>query len=148
MGKVAAGLVDGDLMPLAEYFRAGYTKIDSSLCIELADMIGGGDDDMPYRLVAISRTKRPGTYSQRMQESFRQMMIGVWVERELRSSPRGAYEGIIDEARDRFSAGKTAVTKAHREVRRRLACPRSVSEDQMLAIWADIYSADIDMSAE
>nr|WP_166177028.1 hypothetical protein [Altererythrobacter segetis] len=148
LGKVAAGLVEGDLMPLAAYFRAGYYEIEPALARELADMIGGGEDYMPYRLEAIGRSKRPGGWGKRSEESLRQMTIGVWVEREVRGAPRGAYAGILLEACTRFNVGKTAVTNAHREVRRRLTYPASVSQDELLAIWADIYSADIAMSPD
>lgn len=149
MGRVAAGLVTGDLSPLADYFRAGYTDIDEVIALELADMIGGGDGHMPYRIETKSRTKRPGGIAKEAQDRRRIMAIGVWVEREIRASPRGAYEGIIDEACERFGRGKTAITDAHRRLKAMLAeAQRTISEDQLLAYWADIYSGDIDLSAD
>jgi hypothetical protein len=82
-------------MPLADYFRAGYTEIEPAVARELIDMIGGGEDTMPFRLVAIGRTKRPGGWSKAAEERDRKMVIGVWVEREVRAAPRGAYAGIV-----------------------------------------------------
>lgn len=143
MAEVAAGLSDGDLMPLAAYFRAGYTEIEPTIGRYLADMIGGGEGFMPYRLEAICRSKRP-----RSADGERKMVVGVWVEREVRSSPKGAYAGIIEDACKKFALKKTAVTDAHRFVRSRLEAGVTAPGFDILEHWADIYSADIEMSTD
>jgi len=143
MGRVAGAIVDGDLQPLADYFRAGYLEIESSLALELADMIDDQEGFTPFRLKAVGRSKRPGGWSTWMELHDRKMAIGVYIERELKRSPRGSYEGVIQDACDQFGVSDKTAERALSYVRKHMKNSVSVDGfDQLEHLWSRYSSRD------
>lgn len=111
--KVATALSDGDLGPLAEFFRAGYSDIGRATALELADMIDSKDGRTPFKLKEpVGRTSRPGGWTDWMEEHDRNMQIGLWTEARCRKAKRGERKTIIFEASERFGVTEDKVERA------------------------------------
>lgn len=146
--EVANGIANGDLQPLAEYFRAGFFELEGALALELADMIDAKDGLSDYRLAAIGRTKRPIGWSKKLELLQKHLTIGTWVEREIQNSPRGAYPGIIADAVELFGVGTTTVTTGHSELKKRLKGAVPTGFASKLDFFLATYSADFPKSPE
>ncbi|MFB0875326.1 MULTISPECIES: hypothetical protein [unclassified Sphingobium] len=146
-GKVADGLANGDMKPLAAYIRAGH-YLEPALAAEIADMLDSNEGYTPFRLQAIGRSNRPGGWKQWSEQHHRMEVMGIWVEREIRRSPRGAYAGIIEDACEIFQVGKTSVTKAHKLIREQLDSATSAPGFDLFAHLINLYSTELPNSAE
>ena len=146
-GDVVGALRDGDLTLLARYIREGH-YLEPVMAKEIADMLDSDEGYTPFRVEAVKRTKRPGGWSKWSEDRFRRMQIGVWVEAEIRTAPRGAYDGIITEACEKFGVSPTTVTNAHRSVRSDLKKSVVKPGFDLFAHYKDIYSIEKTYSVE
>ncbi|GAB5350753.1 hypothetical protein [Qipengyuania sp. 483] len=117
MGRVAAGLVEGDLTPLADYFRSGFTEIESALAKELADMIDGEEAYTPYRLEAIARRKGYQGWSNSLNAHDRKMEIGVFMKARVEEIGRGGYESASSETMAKFDVSARTVASSYSYVK-------------------------------
>lgn len=118
MSHVAAGIVDGNLQPLADYFRAGFTEIEPALARELADMIDSQEAYTLYRIQAVGRRRGEIGWSAASDFHHRKLEIGVFMEDRVRRYGRGGYEAALADTKQRFEIGSSAtIAKAHKYLR-------------------------------
>lgn len=115
------GLLDGDLAPLARYIRAGW-PIDEVLAEQIADAIEGPDEE-GYTLRMVNR-RGHRTFSERESTARKSTDIALFVRSlqidQVRAGRAGGYDGIVQEAQDRFGVTRSTVTKAVADLRREL----------------------------
>lgn len=122
--EAITGIRDGDLQPLAAYLRAGglpespreTVALPKWVACEIAALIDGNSYGW-FKVEVKGRKNNPQGWTKELDLRNRNFRIGYFVERRMRESPRGAYEGAIQDAYVQFSEKPGTVKKAHRSVK-------------------------------
>lgn len=119
-GRVWRGLLDGDLAPLAKYLRAGH-HLDQEQSDILAGMIEH-DEDALFHIRVKGRKQGQRPWTALIDSHEEKMLIGVYVEEQLRSAPKGQYDAVIKEAAEKkFKVGTTRVKDCLAYMRKTMA---------------------------
>lgn len=116
------GLADADLEPLAAHIEAGYSLDHDENGHGIAHFLmmaikGEG----PVQLKALRNTPDRRKHSDRMAEYFRNLEIGIWIEKRLAENPKLKLKTAEADAAKHFGVGTTLAGVALRDLRRQLA---------------------------
>lgn len=114
---VIAALQDGDLSPLRDYLLAGGLG-RGALPLMLANAVDGLG---PVRLRTERMTPDRGLNSDHEARYYRDLEIGVWIEKRRRQFPDESKKVSNSLAAEHFSVGDSTVRKAHKNLLRQLA---------------------------
>ncbi len=138
-GRVWRGLLDGDLAPLAEYLRAGH-YLDQEQATILADMIEQREESL-FHIEVKARRRGQRTWTALSDSHEEKMLIGVYVEEQLRSAPKGQYDAVIKEAAEKkFKVGTTRVKDCLAYMRKTMAEAETAPGLDTWEVYRKFYS--------
>jgi hypothetical protein len=108
--------LDGDPKPLADWIDAGFVITDAMRHHLTAALRGVGPVKVDLQRTGLDRQP----HSEKMGRYFRDVSIGVWIERHLRDDPKLKYKDAVADAARHFGVGKEVARIALANVRRQL----------------------------
>jgi hypothetical protein len=105
--RAYSGLLQGNLEPLAEYLRTG-APFDFIFRREIVEAIEGGRE---FRLELRKQTTGPGNVVTRLQTQWRDMQIGLYIQKRL-PNLNNQLEAAVADAMEHFGAKRGVVLNA------------------------------------
>lgn len=111
VGRVRIGLLDGDLAPLAEHIRSGFS-IDGVIARQLLSAIEANDIDQGYRLQLKGRKSNQRPFSQLFTIHLQKLRIGRFIARRKERAGQGQHEAILADAANHFGISQKSAEAA------------------------------------
>jgi hypothetical protein len=138
LSRVFEGFGDGDLMPLADYLRAGH-YIPQFVGEALADAIERKEWGF-FHIVPKGRERGQLGRTAFRENHDRKMKIGVYLEDRLRTYGQGSYAAALDETLAKFDIKSSAtVAKAHKYLRAHIESANTAEGFDLFEHLKDLY---------